>query len=159
MSKNMNDGLRGGTMCLSKAGLVIGDGAKTGPAIASVVGAGFDFMIDGILYNKGDAATVLPLSAGTVQPVDTTCLYLMQIDKDGTVTSTQGLPVLNTALAAGSKLLQWPTPSDDAQCPFGAVKVKTVAVTFTPGTTALDASGITETYYDLAMVPVKGLAS
>ena len=157
--KNMNDGLRGGTMCLSKAGLAIGDGAKTGPAIVSVVGAGIDFMIDGLLYNKGDAATVLPLTAATVQPADTTCLYLMQIDKDGTVTSAQGEPVLNTLLAAGAKRLLWPEVDADTKCPFGAVKVKTVAVTFTPGTTALDASGITETYYDLAMVPTKGLAS
>jgi multisubunit Na+/H+ antiporter MnhE subunit len=39
------------------------------------------------------------------------------------------------------------------------VKIKTVAVTFTPGTTTMDASGVTETYYDLAMVPVKGLSS
>jgi len=74
---NLNDDPRGGTMCLSKAGLVIGDGAKTGPAIAAPNGAGIDFVIDGIAYHKADAATVLPLSADTVQAADTTCIYLM----------------------------------------------------------------------------------
>ncbi|KKU54795.1 MAG: hypothetical protein UX75_C0019G0002 [Candidatus Moranbacteria bacterium GW2011_GWE2_47_10] len=156
---NLNDDPRGGTMCLSKAGLVIGDGAKTGPAIAAPNGAGIDFVIDGIAYHKADAATVLPLSADTVQAADTTCIYLMQVDSGGNVTSVKGVEVLNTRLVAGIGRLEWPTP-DANKCPFGAVKVKTVAVTFTPGTTALDAAGVTETYYDIAMgVPLVGLTS
>ena len=141
---------RGATMCLTKAGLAIGDGAKTGPAIVSPVGAGIDFVINGIAYHKADAATVLPLSAATVQPVLTTCLYLICVNASLAVTSVQGTPVLSADLAAGNATLDIPEPTAGT-CPIGAVKVAcTVAATFTPGTTALDASDIVETYYDFA---------
>lgn len=141
---------RGVTMCLTKAGLAIGDGAKTGPAIVSPVGAGIDFVINGYVYHKADAATVLPLTAATVQPVLTTCMYLMCVDADGTVTSVQGTPVLTASLTAGTATLDIPEPSANT-CPFGAVKIACASTaTFTPGTTALDAANITETYYDFA---------
>jgi hypothetical protein len=141
---------RGVTMCLTKAGLAIGDGAKTGPALVSPVGAGIDFVIDGYVYHKADAATVLPLSAGRVQGLLTTCLYLMCIDAAGDVTSVQGEEVLTADLTAGTKTLPIPEPTAGT-CPFGMVKVATASTaTFTPGTTALDAANITETYYDLA---------
>lgn len=138
---------RGVTACFSRAGLVIGDGAKTGPAIAAPNGAGIDFAIDGIAYHKADAATVLPLTAATAQAADTTCIYLIQVDSGGTVSSVKGTEELNADLSAGKRVLHWPEPADN-KCPIGAVKVKTVAVTFTPGTTALDAAGLTVTYYN-----------
>lgn len=150
MSNNTLEIPRGTTMCLTKAGLAIGDGAKTGPAIVSPVGAGIDFVINGIAYHKADAATVLPLSAATVQATDTTCLYLMCVDSGGNVTSVQGTPVSTAALTAGTATLDIPEPTANT-CPFGAVKIATAsAATFTPGTTALDAANITETYYDFA---------
>ena len=63
----------------------------------------------------------------------------------------QGPP---TAAAPGGKS---PTAG---KCPVGAVKVKTVAVTFTLGTTNFDASGVTETWYDFAGgMPTAPLAS
>jgi hypothetical protein len=156
---NLNDDPRGGTMCLSKAGLAIGDGAKTGVAIASVVGAGIDFCIDGIIYNKGDAATNLPLSAGTAQGLLTKCLYLICIDSANNVTSVQGTPVLTADLVAGTKVLAWPAlPA--GKCAIGAVKMTTASTgNFTAGTTALDAANCTATYYDLACVPVNPLTS
>lgn len=140
---------RGATMCLTKAGLAIGDGAKTGPAIVSPVGAGIDFVINSIAYHKADAATVLPLSATGVQAADTTCMYLMCVDAALAVTSVAGTAVSSAALSAGTATLDLPEPTSGT-CPFGAVKIATTAVTFTPGTTALDASGIAETYYDFA---------
>jgi hypothetical protein len=156
---NLNDDPRGGTMCLSKAGLAIGDGAKTGVAIASVVGAGIDFCIDGILYNKIDAATNLPLSAGTAQGLLTKCLYLVCIDSGGNVSSVQGTPVLTADLVAGTKVLAWPAlPA--GKCAIGAVKMTTASTgNFTAGTTALDAANCTAVYYDLACVPVNPLTS
>ena len=40
-------------------------------------------------------------------------------------------------------------------CPIGAIKVKTAAATtFTPGTTALDAAGLTVTFTDLSQLPL-----
>jgi hypothetical protein len=150
---NLNDNPRGGTMCLTKAGLAIGDGAKTGPCIASPVGAGVDFAIDGYVYHKADSTTVLPLTAATVQPVSTTCLYLICVAANLAVTSVQGTPVSTSALSAGDVALKFPEPTANT-CPIGAVKIVTDSThTFTPGTTALDAAGITETYYDLCLCP------
>ena len=156
---NQNDDPRGGTYCLSKAGLAIGDGAKTGVAIAAPNGAGIDFAIDGILYHKADGATNLPFSADTVQPVLTKCLYLVCIDSAGAVTTVKGTPVLTANLANGSDTLKWPVcPS--GKCPIGAVKITcALTATFTAGTTALDATNVTATYYDLHTIPVGRLAS
>ena len=150
----------GGTFCLSRAGLAIGDGAKTGTnSFAAPNGAGVDFSIDGILYHKADAATVAPFTAGTVQPVLTKCLYLVCIDSGGTITTVQGTPVLTADLVAGNAVLQWPKPSASV-CVVGAVKITLASTaTFTPGTTALDASNVTATYYNLSRVPAAPLTS
>jgi hypothetical protein len=157
MSMNLNSDPRGGTFCHSKAGLAIGDGAKTGPAIVAPNGAGIDFSIDGIMYHKAEAATVLPLTAAAVQAIDTTCLYLMCVNASGTVTSVKGTAVLTSELEADVVALAWPEPTAGT-CPFGAVKIVTDHThTFTAGTTALDAAGITETYYDLMSIPVNPL--
>ena len=156
---NLNDNPRGGTYCVSSAGLAIGDGAKTGPAIVGEDSLGLTFAIDGILYYKADAATVIPLTAATAQAVSTSCLYLMQIDTAGTVSSVKGREVLTADLTDGSEVLEWPVPAD-GKCPIGAVRIDTDSThTFTPGTTALDAAGITETYYNLITVPVNPLTA
>ena len=141
---------RGVTMALTKAGLAIGDGAKTGPAIVSPVGAGVDFVINSIAYHKADAATVLPLTAATVKPVLTQCLYLICVNAALTVTSVQGTPVLTADITAGNATLDIPEPLAGT-CPIGIVKMTLASTaTFTPGTTALDAANCTATYYDIA---------
>jgi len=160
---NLNQEAKGGTFCLSKAGLAIGDGSKLGVAIASTVGAGIDFCIDGIMYNHADAATDLPLTADDAQGLLTKCLYLICVDSGGTVTSVKGTSVLTADLVAGTKVLQWPVPTADT-CPVGAVKIQTTGTqNFTAGTTALDAGSgdndITVTYYDLFSVPTAPLTA
>ena len=151
MTMNLNDGPRGNTMCLSKADLAIGDGSKLGVAIASTVGAGIDFVIDGVIRNKGDAATDLPLTAATAQAVASKCLYLIQINAAGTVSSVKGTAKLTTALNNGD-VLDWPVPAAN-NCPIGAVLMITTTHAFTAGTTALDGSGCTAAYYNLSTVP------
>ena len=147
---NLNDDPRGGTFCKGNAGLAIGDGAKTGPAIVGKDSLGLTYCIDGIDYYKDDAAAVCPLTAAAVQAVSTTCMYLIQIDADGTVTSVKG-----TEVATGGDDALYIPPAAAGKCPIGAVKIVTDSThTFTPGTTALDAAGITETYYNLTPVPV-----
>lgn len=160
---NLNEQGKGGTFCLSKAGLAIGDGSKLGVSIASTVGTGIDFCIDGILYNHADAATDLPLSADDAQGLLTKCLYLICVDVNGAVTSVQGVPVLTADLTAGTEVLQWPALPDN-KAPIGAVKIQTTGTqNFTPGTTALDAGSgdndITATYYDLFSIPTAPLTS
>ena len=157
---NFNNGIKGGNVSLSKAGLAIGDGAKTGTnSFAAPIGAGVDFAIDGILYHKADAATVAPFTAATAQGLLTKCLYLVCIDSANAITTVKGTAVLTADLVAGTKVLKWPElPADKA--PVGAVKIAvTTTYNFTAGTTALDATGVTATYYDLFSVPIAPLTS
>jgi hypothetical protein len=156
---NLNEGAKGGNFCMSKAALAIGDGSKLGVAIASTVGAGIDYCIDGILYNKADAATDLPLTAAAIQPVLTKCIYLSVIDSAGAVTSVKGDAVLTAELTAGTRVLKWPEcPAGKA--PIGAVKMTLASTaTFTAGTTALDAANCTATYYNLFSVPTAPLTT
>jgi hypothetical protein len=157
---NLNQEGKGGTFCLSKAGLAVGDGAKTGTnSFAAPNGAGIDFCIDGILYHKADAATVAPFTAATAQGLLTKCLYLVCVDSAGAITTVKGTAVLTADLVAGTKVLQWPTPTAGT-CPVGAVKIAvTTTNNFTAGTTALDATGVTATYYDLFSIPVAPLTA
>ena len=62
MSLNLNDNNRGGTFCLSNAGLAIGSTASQ-IAIAAPNGAGVDYCIKGISYYKADAATAAKTGA------------------------------------------------------------------------------------------------
>jgi hypothetical protein len=149
--ENLNEAHRGGTFCLSKAGLAIGS-TKSQVAISAPNGAGVDFCINGIAYHKADAASSA-ITAAAAQPVLTTCIYLVCLSTNGTVSTVKGADVLNADLDSGTKVLQWPTPVAGT-CPIGAVKVKcAVAATFTAGTTEFDAANLTTTYYDLFAIP------
>jgi len=144
-------------MCFTKGALAIGDGAKTGVAVPTTV---IDYAIDGIGYATTAAATNKPLSADTAQAALTKCLYLICVDADVAFTSVKGREVLVADLVAGNDVLEWPeVPANKVA--IGAVKIETgAATTFTPGTTALDAANITDTYYNIVGgVPIKPLAS
>lgn len=148
---------RGFTGALSTAGLGIGSTA-TQVSLAAPNGAGTDYAIAGIAYHKADAASVA-ITAATAQAADTTCLYLVCLDSGGTLSTVKGDDVLNTALDAGTTVLHWPAQPANL-CAIGAIKVKTVAVTFTAGTTNLSAAGVTDTYYNFAAgMPIAPLAS
>ncbi len=148
---------RGGTLCLSKAGLAIGS-TPAQLAIAAPNGAGVDFAINGTLYHKADAATVA-VTAQTIQPALYTCLYLVQLDAAGTLSTVKGTQVLSAALAAGDAVLKWPEPTANC-CPIGAYKVVTAATyTYTAATTDHNATGVTTTYIDLMCIPPRPLTS
>lgn len=138
----------GFTGCLSKAGLGIGS-TPAELSIAAPNGAGVDYVINGIAYHLADDATVA-MSAMSVQAASTSCLYLVQLDSSGNLTTKKGTEQLTASL--GDNLsLQWPAPDDD-KCPIGGFKVAlNSSTTFTGGTTDLDAAGVTDTYYDFAM--------
>lgn len=148
---------RGFTGVLSNAGLGIGSTASQ-VSLAAPNGAGTDYGIHGFSYHKADAASVA-ITAATAQAADTTCLYLVCLDSAGTLSTVKGSEVLNTALVAGTKVLQWPTKPANL-CAIGAFKMKTVGVTFTAATTNLNAAGCTATYYNFASgMPNAPLAS
>lgn len=139
---------RGATACFAKAGLAEGTNANT-IKINAPNGAGIDFAINGIAYHKADTDNIA-VTAHSVQAVSTKCLYLVQIDSSGTVSTKKGTEVLTADLTAGTTVLQWPTP-DANKCPIGAYKIETDgSTTFTNNTTDLGAAGITDTYYDFA---------
>ena len=157
MSMNLNDNNRGGTFCLSNAGLAIGSTASQ-IAIAAPNGAGVDYCIKGLSYHKADAATAAITAAGT-QAVLTTCLYVICLNAGGTVSSVKGREVLNADLTAGTDVLEWPEVDEDV-CPIGALKVKCEnAATFTANTTLHDATDVTVTYYNLFTVPTEPLTA
>lgn len=152
---NLNEEQKGGTFQTGKATLALPAATYTGPAttVATV------FCIDGISYARGAATTNLPMSAAATQPILTKCLYLICSDSAGTITSVKGSHVLTADLVAGTKVLQWPElPA--GKCALGAIKVTLAnAATFTAGTTALNATDVTPTYYDLFNIPAAPLAS
>lgn len=133
------------TGSFGKAGLAEGTNAATIKTNAPN-GAGIDFAIKGIGYHKADTDNIA-MTALALQAADTNCMYGVMIDSSGTVSLTKGNEVLTTKLGL-SDSLQAP-PITDNTCPIGFMKIATVAVTFTSGTTDLSASGVTATFYDL----------
>lgn len=153
---NLNELARGGTICLSKAGLAIGGTTSKGKILAPTH-TGVDYAIKGLLYHKADIDDCI-LFTGLAQADLTTCLYLVCLDAAGAVSVVQGTPVLSAALCAGNSVLHWPEPAADT-CPIGAIKLAMSGGAFTGGTTKLDDASVTDTYYDFCLVPEAPLTS
>ncbi len=132
--------------CLSKAGLAEGTGANT-IQIAAPNGAGVDFGIDGIAYHNADTDNIA-VTAHAIQAVSTSCLYLVQINAAGTVSTKKGNTVLTANLGVVGGALQWPTPAADSVALGGYKIALNGSTTFTNGSTDIGAGGITETFYD-----------
>lgn len=151
------EGERGGTFCFSKAGLAEGTNANT-IKTAAPNGAGTDYSIDGILYHKADTDNIA-MNALPTQPAKTSCLYGIQIDKNGNVSMKQGNIVTNAALAAGVDKLDFPRP-DAGNCMLGYLKIVcNNSATFTSGSTDLSATDVVDTFYDVFAPPARGLTS
>jgi hypothetical protein len=146
-----NERLKGITAALSKAGLAEGTNAACIKTNAPN-GAGTDFAINGYAYHKADTDNIA-MTALAVQAADTTCLYGVWIDSAGTVSMTKSTEVASAAVGV-SAVLKLPDDVAD-KCLLGLMKVVTVAVTFTNGTTDLSAAGITATFYDVAGGPTR----
>jgi hypothetical protein len=145
---NLSELAKGGTLCLSKAGLHAGTTSTLD--IAAPNGAGVDFVIGGKLYHKADTNTIT-VNACTIQPALYSCLYLVQLDTDGALTVVKGTQVLTDDL--GRVALHWPEPTA-GKCVIGAFRIDTaLGYTFTAGTTAIGTTGVTATFYDLLAVP------
>lgn len=128
-----------GTMALGNADL-----ARSTNNTGIEIQAAFDFTIGGRVYTKA-AADNIALTAAPAQPVLTSAYYLLSVNAAGTVTTTAG-----TSAASNPAI---PVPPD-GQAVFGAIKVDLAEeATFTPGTTALNATNVTATFYNLTRVP------
>ena len=151
MGLNVSNELGGNTIALERC--TVGEGTA---ATTINVGA-VDYAIDGIAYNKSNEVSA-DFTAAATQAVSTSCLYLVQLDSSGTVSTVKGTEV-TTANIGSTQFLEFPRPTP-GRCPVGAIRVDTDASnTFTAGTTDLSATGITDTYYSLAGLPAALLTS
>jgi hypothetical protein len=145
---NLSELVRGGTLCLSKAGLH--KGTTNTIDIAAPNGAGVDFCIGGKLYHKPEVDTIT-VTACASQADLTSCLYLVQLDTAGTpaVTVLKGVEVLTANV--GLTPLEWPVPTA-GKCPIGGFRIDTGGAVFVAGTTTFDTAN-TATFYDFMAVP------
>jgi hypothetical protein len=151
---NLNELVKGGTLCLGCAGLAVDASAK---ADAETL-ANFAYAINGLTYTLTSDDGDVQLDGNTVA-AGFTALFLACVNAAGAITVVKSAEVANTALTAGTQVLQWPTPTVNT-CPIGALKVANAsAAVFTGGTTLLDAADITTTYYNLFAVPTGPLTS
>lgn len=151
--------VRGLTMCLSKAGVKIGNSdTKDVDIVGGGAETGVHFAINGLLYYKADAADIA-ITAAAVQATLTSCIYLICLNASGTLSTVKGTEVLTADITAQKKVLTFPQPVVNT-CVIGYVRVDVATgYTFTAGTTDFDASGITDTFVDLATLPVTPLTS
>lgn len=163
---------RGLTMAFNSGGLAEGTNANT-IQIATAI----NYAIDGRFYSKAitdniaisySGPTVYQAAAGGIQAVNggftggvngSTRIYGIFLDTSGAVSILPGPIVDSTELAAGRVALQWPD-APVGLCPIGGLRVAlTAGTTFTPGGTDLSASGVTDTFYNLADMPANPLTA
>jgi hypothetical protein len=162
----------GFTAGLSSGGWAEGTNANTIQNASTVT-----FVIDGRFYSKSatdniaisySGPTVYQAAAGGIQAVNggftggvngSTRNYLICLDTSGAVSIVPGPIVDSAELAAGRVALMFPD-SPNGVCPVAALRIAlTAGTTFTPGSTDLSASGVTDTFYNLATVPANPLTA
>ena len=147
---NLSEQVRGGTICLSKAGLAIATTTTKAKTVAPN-GAGVDFAIKGILYHLADADNNVVFTAAT-QAALYSILYLVCITSANVITAVPGTAVLTADITSGKSVLNWPAPTANT-CPIGGIRVDAGTSAFVAATTALTGGTVTVTYYDLFAVP------
>lgn len=158
-----------GSMVFNKAVLAINAASA---ATVKTTNA-YTYSVDGVMLSKAALAAQAitpthdcmgnPVASGVaayVQPANTTVYYVLSLDASGNVYVSQGSyagqvqafpnDLSRTNLGAGGIPVE---PKNVNATAVGLLKVATGAVTFTPGTTALDAANVTATYYDINMLP------
>ena len=154
--------------CLTKATLAINAAAA---ATIRTTGA-TTYTVNGVMYSR-DAISAQSIAvthdcfgnlvaagvAAYVQPTLTTVFYVISVNAAGTVAVSQGSYAGQPQTFANdlSKIYtgNGEIPAEPAgYTAIGVIKVApTVAATFTPGTTALDATNVNATYFDIDVLP------
>lgn len=159
---------QGGNLCFTSGGLTGGTNAGTIQTASTIT-----YTINGAFASKAATNNVSiaytapagptynenPNGAFTGQAGGSTRLYGIFLNAGGDFSVVPG-PVANTArLAAGQESLQFPAAQRDRAC-CGVVRIAVTAnTTFIPGTTALNAAGVTTTYLNLSSIPAEPLRS
>jgi hypothetical protein len=120
----------------------------------------YTYTCDGVFKSKVALAAQAFSAGHAVQAVGQTMYYAVGLDAAGTVSTYQGAPASNNAIAAALANNQPATSVvgsvpdvPNGVTPIGLIKVTTTSAAFTPGTTALDAAGIAFTFFDVAVLP------
>lgn len=142
MSYNIEQ-MNSGYVSLTAAGVAEGTNANTYKTTNTLT-----YTSNGVFKSKGATDNVAFTSGiGTVPPASA-ALYAVWIDSAGNFSNTRG-PVV----AAGEPC-PVPTASATGLTLVGMIKVTTDgSTTFTPGSTDLSASGITDAYMDCMVMP------
>jgi len=145
---------RGGTLCLSKAGLQLGSTSDLGIDIAAPNGNGVDFCINGVMHHAADADSDLVTAGQTIADgYSAIILVCMSSASTPVMTSVLGTAVLTADLTAEACACHYPAPTVGT-CPIGALYVMNASGSdFVTGTTEFDATDITTQYIDLFAVP------
>jgi hypothetical protein len=157
---------QGGNLCFTSGALDAGTNSGTIKTTATIT-----YTVNGEFKSKAATDNISiaftgPSFYGT--PADgsftgatggSTRLYAVFLNAAGTFSVEPG-PIVNTAeLAAGTAALHWPGAKRDRAC-CGAVRIAvTAGTTFIPGTTALNATGVTTTYVNVSAVPGEPIRS
>lgn len=104
-----------------------------------------DFSISNVFYQKAAIITGEFESGLTVLAADQRCKFLITLNSIGGISTEQGTIVASTETATLPAL---PT----GVCPIAYIEVSTATAVFTPGTTSLGASDVTDTYVNLRKV-------
>lgn len=145
MSYNIENA-NSGFLSLTAAGLAEGTNANTFKTVNTLT-----FTNNGVF--KSLAATDnLTFSTGTALGNSQACLFAVWVNASGTVTTTQG------PIVASNDPCPVPGQSTANVTLVGLIKVATSSsATFTPGSTDLSATGITDTFYDCMDMPGSAL--
>lgn len=158
-----------GTRCTTKNTLAINlAGASTVKSTGAI-----NYTIGGVFYtaaalannaitvtHRADGSAVTANDAAYVQPANTAVVYVLALNAAGTLAVVQGSYAGQSITFSSDKSKvvtgTGAVPALPAgYCPIGAIKVTTAAATtFTPGTTALDAAGLTVVFTDLSQLPL-----
>ena len=152
-------GDRGGNINFSRAGL--------GLAIAGCVAGDFvinnvvSYAIDGKFETVGLAASNnRAFSSGhtSLNSNNQTCVFGVWVGASNNFFTTQGKIVANDDVANGKAAIPLPDLVPNAAL-IGLIKIKAVSATFVPGTSNLNKSGITATFYDCTTMPTAPFTS
>ena len=131
-----------GFLSLTAAGLAEGTNSATFKTTNTLT-----YTSNGVFKSKA-ATDNLTFTAGTALAASQACLFGVWITAAGTVSTTQG------PINAAGDPCPVPTQVTAGTTLVGLIKVTTdSATTFTPGTTDLGATGITDTYSDCMDMP------
>ncbi len=166
------------TRCLSDVASAEGTNAATYKTTATAT-----YTINGNFYSKGATDNVAFSSGHKTLPDGYSCLFVVCLDSSGNFSTVQGRAFksetdvtgstkyrgyeLSTIGEAGSSVARkggdledytsafLPTSISSSVCPVAVIKVATSGATFVPGTTDLGAGTVTDTYYDISVLPAE----